>query len=360
VTSVTADALLPVENRPSEREHDGERDRDQDRGEEQDEEERGDTVQRVLQGVLEAPRARGHQLEQRQGADVRELHARGDALEEPRDDEGTHAEPFAFVQEPEEDVVRCGGEREHDAVDAVRRDDVLEVPARTEHGERQRAAVVDRVLVEEADGVEAELRGAREPARCEAADLAGADDEGAHPAELGPPPSMDDRDRRCVGHHQQRRREAPQAHRVVCARLVAEGERRDELRRHRGHGGGGHDQPGVVEHLEAEAVADRVDARRVEDDQGHDDERQEGGAREGIPAVERDRGDRRDDQRDEVERGAERSRTPLRGPRRAMPVPGRGSRCRLGERSEGPPTAGLRAGDGKWARSHGITEFDGE
>ena len=208
--------------------------------------------------------------------------------------------------------------------------------------------------------MEAELRRAREPARREPPDLAGADDEGAHPAELGAPPSMDDRDRRRVRYHEQRGREAPQAHGVVRARLVAEGERRDELRRHRGHCGGRHDQAGVVEHLEAEPVTDSVDARRVEDDQSHDDERHEGGARERASAVEGDRGERGDDQRGEIERGAERSSAPLRGPRRAMPVPGWGSRCRLGQRAEGTPSAGFGARDGERARSHGITEFDGE
>ena len=68
---------------------------------------------------------------------------------------------------------------------------------------------------------------------------------------------------------------------------IAEGERRDELRRHRRHRGGGHDEAGVVEHLEPQSVADRMDARRVEDGQRHDDERDEGGERERAAAVER-------------------------------------------------------------------------
>ena len=89
---------------------------------------------------------------------MRELHARGDALEEPRDDEGTHAEPVALVEQPRR--TSCGAVENVNTTQSMPYvvDDVLEVPARTEHGERQRAAVVDRLLVEEAHGVEAELR----------------------------------------------------------------------------------------------------------------------------------------------------------------------------------------------------------
>ena len=97
-------------------------------------------------------------------------------LEQPRDERDRHAELFAALDLPEQDVARRGGEGDDHVLDAVLLDQPLEIPARTEDRQRQRR-LVQRLLVDEADRLEAELGQLEQPACGQRADSAGADDQ---------------------------------------------------------------------------------------------------------------------------------------------------------------------------------------
>ena len=88
------------------------------------------------------------------------------------------AELLAALHHPEQDLVRGAREGDDHLVDVVLGGNSVEVPARPEHGDRQRVVLFDeRVLVEEADRLQAELGMCEQPVRREPAYLSGADDQ---------------------------------------------------------------------------------------------------------------------------------------------------------------------------------------
>ena len=102
----------------------------------------------------------------------------GHPLEQPRHEGHVDAELLAALHEPEQHLVGRAGERHDHLLDAVLRDDPVEVPAGAEDRERQGLVFDDqRVLVQEADRLEPELGLRQEPGGGELADLAGADDQ---------------------------------------------------------------------------------------------------------------------------------------------------------------------------------------
>ncbi len=103
--------------------------------------------------------------------------ARADHLVHARDDVHLDSEIRTAPGELDELVARGARERDDDALDPVRTDDVLE-PGRA--AEKRRNPVgrgVERVVVEEADELQPVLGAARELRRDACADAAGADDE---------------------------------------------------------------------------------------------------------------------------------------------------------------------------------------
>ena len=152
-------------------------------------------------------------------------------------------ETRALVQEPQHDVVRRVRERDHDELDVVLGDHRLEIPARADHRDRQRRAVSrrERILVEEADGLQTELGVIEEPSGRQDPDEARADDDRGG-AELASHAVTHDVLRPADATRDQcRPRAEPDDERVVGARLVdayeglhgdpghrADGRRRDE------------------------------------------------------------------------------------------------------------------------------------
>ena len=159
LVAVEADARLAEEDRPAHRHEDTGREEGEDRQEEQQEEGRGDPVERVLAGHRETPGVRGARGEERDPADVVDGEALGRPLEEPRHEGHLDAEGLAALGQAEEDLVRRRREGDEDVLDFVLGDGPLEIPARSEDGHR--VGAVERLLVEEPDRLQPELRAAR-------------------------------------------------------------------------------------------------------------------------------------------------------------------------------------------------------
>ena len=99
-------------------------------------------------------------------------------LEQARHERGRDAELAAAADHVQHHGMRRRREGEDHVLDVVLLEDALQVPARAEHGQRGRAALdLERVVVEEADRLQAELGAVHEAARHQVADLAGADDQ---------------------------------------------------------------------------------------------------------------------------------------------------------------------------------------
>src|SRR5438477_3831482 len=104
--------------------------------------------------------------QERDAAEVLDAVPLGDALEEARDDGDGDPELFAAPDEPEQDLVRRGRERDDHLVDAVLADDGVEIPARAGDREVERLAWIDqRILVQEGDRPEPELWRLEQPLR---------------------------------------------------------------------------------------------------------------------------------------------------------------------------------------------------
>src|SRR5918992_3543327 len=74
---------------------------------------------------------------------------------------------------------RCGGECHDDVIDLLVLDDAVEIPACAEDAKAGCLASVQRVLVEEPNRRQSQLRALAEPLRNQPPDVAGADDQSA-------------------------------------------------------------------------------------------------------------------------------------------------------------------------------------
>ena len=96
-----------------------------------------------------------------------------DLLEQARHERDAHAELLAAADEPQQHLVRRRREGDDHLLDVVVGDHLLEVPARAEHRHRDRAVErVQRLLVEEPDRLEPQLRVREQPLRDQPADAA--------------------------------------------------------------------------------------------------------------------------------------------------------------------------------------------
>ena len=75
--------------------------------------------------------------DERQAAEVLHLRQRGHALEQPRDDRRGDAEVLAAAHDAQEHLVRRRRERDHDLLDLVARNRVVQIPARARRPERR-------------------------------------------------------------------------------------------------------------------------------------------------------------------------------------------------------------------------------
>src|ERR1051325_7951188 len=167
---------LAEEDRAADRDQRPEREQRDDRRREEKDERRDDPVDDVLEREVPALRVGPAGGKQRQAADVLDGKPLGDALEEARHEGDGDAELLAALDLPQQDLARRRRERDDDVLDPVLLDEALEVPARAEDRHRQ-AGLLERLLVEEADRLEAELRMLEQTPRGEPADAAGAEDQ---------------------------------------------------------------------------------------------------------------------------------------------------------------------------------------
>ncbi len=133
-------------------------------------------VERVLERELPALRVEPARREQRQPADVLDAQALGDPLEEAGHERDGDAELLAALDLAQQHLARRGREGDDQVLDPVLLDQPLQVPAGAEHGYRQ-ALLLERLLVEEADGLQAELGVLEQPRGRQTADVAGAHDQ---------------------------------------------------------------------------------------------------------------------------------------------------------------------------------------
>ena len=196
-----------------------------------------------------------------------DVHALGHALEEARHQRDRDTELLAALDLPQEHLVRRGREGHDHVLDPVLLDQPLEIPAGPEHGHGQ-ARLVERLLVEEADRLEPELRVVEQPSGGERADAAGTHDQG-RPGQLAVPPGHQ---LRPVEGHAARGEvhgaEGQQPQRLagevvhVPRQKDPEGEQRHRCEHH-----GGDDALEVVQHRQAQPPVVEATAREQADDQ---------------------------------------------------------------------------------------------
>jgi hypothetical protein len=105
-------------------------------------------------------------------------HSLGRLLEQARHQR--HADPqlFATLDHAQENLVRRGREGDDHLAHAVIPNDLLEVPAGSEHRQvRDRGVIEARFLIEEADRLQTKLRMLEQPLGRHVPDLAGSDDQ---------------------------------------------------------------------------------------------------------------------------------------------------------------------------------------
>ena len=171
--AVAADTRLAEEDRPSEGDVRRDREAPSRRGQDDQERRADDPVDRVLDRVVEPARIRRMRRDEREAADVVDGEARRRPLVQARHDGHRDAELLAAADEAEQHVVRRRREGDDHLLDVVLADDLLEIPARAEHGQHEPVAVVGaRLLVQVADRLQAELRHLREALRRQPADAA--------------------------------------------------------------------------------------------------------------------------------------------------------------------------------------------
>ncbi len=288
---VEPDAALAEEDRAGRAEAHGEREQAHRDRQHQQRDAGEDAVDRVLDAELPAARVDRRGAQQRDAAEVLDFDAVGDLLEQPRHDHDLDAQPATAADHAEQDRVRRGREGDDDLFDVVALDDLLEVPARAEHAQALLVGVVDqRVLVEEADRSQAELRPLAQPSGDQVPDAAGADDQRVEAGlAAAQRTAAIERDADAAG-AEEHERERPQAHGLRGQRRVVARDRAHGRERHRRYRRRGEDARDGVDGrvLQAEAV----EAARVEDQQ-----RQQGvGAAPGEVREARRRG-RGDDRR---------------------------------------------------------------
>src|SRR5215207_8815748 len=150
LAAVEADAALAEEDRTGRAEAHGEREHAERDREDQQRDGRDDAIDRVLDPELPAARVDRRCSQQWDAAEVLDLDAVRDLLEQTRDDDDLDAELATATDQAEQHRVGRGRERHDDLLDVVALDDLLEVPAGAEHAQTVLVLALDhRVLVEE-------------------------------------------------------------------------------------------------------------------------------------------------------------------------------------------------------------------
>jgi len=230
-----ANADLTEQDRAAERDAHGEPDDEQQRREKGKGDCGQDPIEEVLGPEAKGARDAGVDREQRDPAEMLDREVARHLFEEPRHEGHPYVTPRAFVDHSQENVVRRRREREQDVLDAVGLDHLREIPARPEDGERRRVGacrvVIQRILVEEADRSQTDLRMFDETLRKKSADGAGADDQGRRSDLAATPCSDDRRDDAPATRGQVHGREQPQPYCLDGKRPLTE-EHRHGDRRH--------------------------------------------------------------------------------------------------------------------------------
>ena len=176
--TIPSDTRLAEENRPSEGDVRGGREAHKQRGHDYQERRTDDSVDRVLDRVVEPARIGRMRRDEREAADMVDGEPGRRPLVEARHDGHRDAELLAAADEAEQHVVRRSRERDDHLLDVVLADDLLEIPARAQNRQDEAVAVVDaRLLVQVPDRLQAELRHLREALRRQSADAARAHDQ---------------------------------------------------------------------------------------------------------------------------------------------------------------------------------------